>query len=380
MDTRIPRDRLRVGVVGVSPTRGWATTAHLPALAALPEFDTVAVASTRLEGAETVAGTFEIPHAFGDPLDLIANADVDVVAICVRAPLHYEFVKAAVEAGKHIYCEWPLAVDAEQARELAELAETEGVSNIIGMQAYQAPDARFVRDLLDEGIIGRVKAVSLVTLTPTMATTRLTESMAYTADRRTGTNLLTTSCGHALAALSRVVGDVEEVSAYVENAQRHVTVIESGEILTSDVPGEISVSGRLRSGAVLALACHGATPAAAPRFTLRIIGSKGALVAEPAQLGYAINVSEWIVTLYRGDDPAATLTVPADEGMPATIPAGPARNIAALYRELALAVANGRPANPDFRAALGFHEVVEAISRAAERGGRQLLPASRLPS
>jgi hypothetical protein len=60
--------------------------------------------------------------AFGDALELISRPEVDVVSVSVKVPDHYRLVRAALETGKPVMCEWPLGVDTAQATELADLA------------------------------------------------------------------------------------------------------------------------------------------------------------------------------------------------------------------------------------------------------------------
>jgi predicted dehydrogenase len=111
------RQPIRVGVVGATPLRGWGTTAHLPALQALDEFEITAVSTTRLESATATAAAFGIPLAFADDAQLLSHPDVDVVAVSVKVPEHGRLVRAALEAGKHVFCEWPLGLDSGQAAE-----------------------------------------------------------------------------------------------------------------------------------------------------------------------------------------------------------------------------------------------------------------------
>ena len=131
---------IHVGVIGASPRRGWATAAHLPALDALASFQTVAVSSTRLDGAREVAERWGVAKAFDDSAELIGDTDVDAVVVCVRTPR----ARAAAcpgrdtAGGKHVFCEWPLGVDVAEARQLTELAEAAGVRHIVGMQGFVA--------------------------------------------------------------------------------------------------------------------------------------------------------------------------------------------------------------------------------------------------
>lgn len=130
---------IRVGVVGATPARGWGSAAHLPALRALEELEVVAVATTRLDTARATAEAFGVPLAFADAAELVSSPEVDVVAITVKVTEHDQLIRAALEAGKHVYSEWPLGVGLTQARALADLAERSGVRHVVGLQGYHAP-------------------------------------------------------------------------------------------------------------------------------------------------------------------------------------------------------------------------------------------------
>ena len=114
---------IRVGLVGASVDRGWAANAHIPALKALPDFQLAAVATTRQESADAVAQKHGIPHAFADWRELVRSPEVDLVIVTVKVGSHREPVLAALEAGKHVFCEWPLALDSAGAAELLAAAQ-----------------------------------------------------------------------------------------------------------------------------------------------------------------------------------------------------------------------------------------------------------------
>jgi predicted dehydrogenase len=106
---------IRVGMVGVTPDRGFSSIAHMPALQALPEFEVVAICTTRQESAEAAAKHYGVPLAFADPAQLAQHPDVDLVTVCVKVPDHFAPVMAAIDAGKHVYSEWPLGRNTEEA-------------------------------------------------------------------------------------------------------------------------------------------------------------------------------------------------------------------------------------------------------------------------
>src|SRR5438128_11905248 len=101
-------ERIRVGIIGANPDRGWAAQAHIPALRSLPDdFEITALSTSRRESAEAARKRFGVPLAFDNTQDLVNHADVDVVAITVKVPRHFELATAALTAGKAVYCQWP---------------------------------------------------------------------------------------------------------------------------------------------------------------------------------------------------------------------------------------------------------------------------------
>jgi len=95
--------KIRVGIVGANPQRGFASVAHIPALQALPDFEITAVCTSRQDTAEAAARHYGARLAFSDCEKLAQHPDVDLVTVSVKVPDHYRPVMAAIEAGKHIY-------------------------------------------------------------------------------------------------------------------------------------------------------------------------------------------------------------------------------------------------------------------------------------
>src|SRR6266568_4209890 len=132
--------RIRVGIIGANPDRGWAAQAHIPALKSLPDdFEITALSTSRRESAEAARARFGVPRAFDNTQDLVNCADVDVVAITVKVPHHVELATAALIAGKAVYCEWPLGNGLQEAEKLAALAKKQRVLAVAGLQARAAP-------------------------------------------------------------------------------------------------------------------------------------------------------------------------------------------------------------------------------------------------
>ncbi|WP_420363206.1 Gfo/Idh/MocA family oxidoreductase [Curtobacterium aetherium] len=109
---------LRVGVVGL----GFAGTTHLDAFTALPGVEVIALAGQEPERLRELATSRGVPNAYADWQDLVARDDLDIVSIGVPNRLHHPIAVAALESGKHVFCEKPLATTGEQAQEMVDAA------------------------------------------------------------------------------------------------------------------------------------------------------------------------------------------------------------------------------------------------------------------
>src|SRR5438270_4577218 len=158
----MPESTLGVGIIGVSPHRGWAATAHIPALRALPNYEIRALSTHKAESARTLGEAFGVSAVFSDHEQMVTQPDIDVVAVTVKAPRHRELVAAALAAGKAVYCEWPLGRDLDDARAMAALAAEQGVRTVVGLQGRQAPAIGFVQELLSDGYVGEVLSTTVV--------------------------------------------------------------------------------------------------------------------------------------------------------------------------------------------------------------------------
>src|SRR4030081_790108 len=101
-------EKIRLGLIGASVKGTWSSRSHLPAVRASSEVELTAVCTTRADSAEAARQAYGARLAFDDYRKMIASPEIDAVAVVVRVPSHYEPTKAALEAGKHVYCEWPL--------------------------------------------------------------------------------------------------------------------------------------------------------------------------------------------------------------------------------------------------------------------------------
>ena len=156
-------DKIRLGFVGANVNSIWSSQSHYPALLASPDVELTAVCTSRRESAEEARQAFGAKLAFHDFREMVASSEIDAVAVVVRVPLHYDPTKVAIEAGKHVYTEWPLGRTTAEAEELAKLANTKGVHTAVGLQSRVSPALLYIKELIDGGYVGEVLSCHVTT-------------------------------------------------------------------------------------------------------------------------------------------------------------------------------------------------------------------------
>jgi predicted dehydrogenase len=248
-----PNKKIRVGVVGVG---NWGRYGHLPALQLLPDFEIIAVSSRRKEYAEQVANEVGIPRAFTDTNELINQPDIDLVVVLPPAPHHATLVRAAISAGKDVYCEWPLTTKIEDSEDLLAKAKAAGVRSIVGLQRRLGASARYVRDLLAEGYVGQIRSVRMhVSMNYFQA--RRSADLEWTIPVENFLHILSIYGGHFMDLLFHLVGAPKTVSAEVHNQFPEVTIIETEKTYTSTAPDQVLAIGELATGGVFTLQIEG---------------------------------------------------------------------------------------------------------------------------
>lgn len=143
---------VRVGIVGTS---WWADSMYLPALKNHPQAQVVAVCGRNYKRLKDFAHRWEIPAAYTDYREMIGCGDLDALIVATPNDTHYPITMLALDAGLHVLCDKPLAQNAEQARAMAEAARRAGVRTMVPFTYRYMPTTRYIRQLIDEGFIGR---------------------------------------------------------------------------------------------------------------------------------------------------------------------------------------------------------------------------------
>ena len=266
---------LRVGLIGASVDRGWARDSHVPAIQALAGLELAAVATNSQETADAAARAFGAVSAYGDALQLVRDPAVDLVAVAVKVPGHRDLVLAALAAGKHVYCEWPLGRDAEESQEMAAVAAMAGVHTAIGLQTRLNPAARQASRMIAEGAIGRVLSARVLSTTVAFGPT-VEQPDAYTEVPENGVTLVTIQGAHTIDLATALLGKLRSFDALLNTQYPDVEVGKLAERRTRSTFDHLLLQGRLERGGALSIEVAGGRPVETP-FRMEVIGSGGVL-------------------------------------------------------------------------------------------------------
>jgi len=347
------RDRIRVGIIGL----GWGSLVHLPALKLVPEYEVIAVCGQRAERAAEIAARAGVPESTGDWEQLAQRDDLDLIVVAAPVALHYPMVAAAVRGGKHVLCEKPMALNAEEAQAMVEAAEGEGVASAVGYQWRWAPERMAVADLVSRGFLDQPH-LAQVSQTAPMWHPSSAAPVPWKLSLTTGGGYLNAVACHELDYLYWLFGEPEAVCGDVRTE-----FPERG-----DADDTCAILVRFRNGA-LGLVTGSAVSGAATPYRFEATGTAGAITYVVGSEGPRGLVSP----LEGGPWPLApAVRMPHGGGTPD--PASPVRRqiqATALLLEdwLPRLQGAGIAPVPDFRDALWVQRMSDAARVSAAGGG-----------
>jgi len=367
--------KIRVGVIGANPTRGWARDTHIPILKYLPEYELVALATSNESSASAAGKAFGVARVFGDFRQLLEEPDIDLAVVSVRAPMHYELTAAAIDAGKHVTCEWPLGKNSAETESLRAAAEKKGVLHMVGMQGRGSPALNFVRDLVLQGRIGRVIAATL-TQSLWVWGSPGTKSELYRNDVGNGNTALTISTAQAFDALCFCAGELKSVSALVKTTRPSAIALDTGESVPMSAPDQVAIIGTMSEGGVASLHVKAGTGnPVGNRFEINGIDGDILIESRVDDPPVGIHRANLTIKLARGAGgryellpvPDSYFLIPPDAFV------NPAYNVAQLYRRFAKAFTTGVSPEPNFATASMRRAALDKIQRASDTGLAQEL-------
>ncbi len=359
-------DKIRLGLIGASVRGTWSARSHLPAVQASSDVELTAVCTTRADSAEAASRTWGARMAFDDWRKMVASPEIEAVAVVVRVPSHYAPTKAALEAGKHVYCEWPLGRTTAEAVELSGLAKAKGLVTAVGLQARVNPAVMHMKELVEAGFVGEMMAVHASLMREGVLSRP--SHRTWQRDAELGANTLTIANGHTVDAMRFVAGDFGRLSAVVATQAKQWLDTGTNTLVDVTAPDNVLLSGRLANGAVVSVHI-GAIPFAGSGYRMEVYGRDGTLVATGEDLP---QLSEVFLHGAKSGNTLAMMPVP-DRFTFATpaMPSGEALNVGQMYTLFARgirdqAIRSGESRLPTFATAVDLHRLVDVIKQASD--------------
>ena len=271
---------VKIGLIGA----GWMGKAHTTAFHnagmifgdELPVFEMVSDVSEAQVSA--FADAMGYSRYTTNWMDVVTDPDVDLVDVATPNSMHFEMVKAALENGKHVFCEKPLSLSAAQSRELAELAAEKKVVNYCGFSNIMNPANLYVRELVQSGRLGKIMRVHATYDQDMLLDPSIPLAWRHIR-KKAGTGALGDLGSHLFSVFQMIIGDMDEVvgmeSIVIPERPLAPGSTEMGKVENDDV---ISFLVRYKNGAIGDFSSSRVATGRKNYFYYEIQGTEGSVV------------------------------------------------------------------------------------------------------
>lgn len=363
-----------MGLIGT----GFMGRAHAIALGAVgsvfPDITAprrVRLADSSAENAKRAAGELGFERHGGDWRELMDDPDVQAVSICTPNWLHHEMAMAALAAGKHVWCEKPLAVTVEEARSLTAAAQASGKVHLVGFNYAVNPLVRTAREIIAAGEIGTPTHVSGRYFEDYMADPQVPHS--WRCERRlAGSGALADLGSHLVNLVHVLVGPVTRVNATTHTLIGERRESAGGRMLPVENEDVAALLAEVGDGIPATLDISRVATGYKCGLIIEVFGTRGALRFDQERMNE--------LQLYSRSDPAGRngfRVVQISSAHPDFRQFCPAPGHGLGYNDLKIiearnflrAVQTGKGGEPDFSEGLRVQQVMEAAERSAAEGG-----------
>jgi predicted dehydrogenase len=343
-------ERLRIGIIGAG---GIVRSRHLPALREVDGVEVVAVCNRSRESGEAVARECGIPEVMTDWRALVARPDLQAVFIGTWPSAHAEMSVAALDAGKHVFCQARMARNLAEARQMLAAAERhpDQVAMLCPGMGNGTQGDRHLRHLLQQGYLGELREVCVTSFSGAYADPAAPLHWRQNFDLQ-GYNTL--SLGIRIEAIHRWAGFHRKVSAVtrVHTPERRDPA--TGAMVPVRIADSVAIAAEMENGAVASYHFSGVARWG-PEDRVDLIGTRG-------WLSY-----DW------GKDEVAGASGEAKEAQPFPVP-DELRRAWTAEADFIRAIRTGSAVEPSFADGVKYMEFTEAVYRSAESGSAVTLP------
>jgi predicted dehydrogenase len=349
----------RIGIIGV----GFGAQVYIPAFRS-EGWEVAAISSRSRAKAAATADAASIRDVHTNPMELIARDDLEAIAIATPPRVHHELALAALRSGKHVLCEKPFAIDAQQAAAMRDAAERSGRTAMVGHEFRHTPQRAYIKQLLDEGYIGRFRLCT-IELFLDRYVTREPRPLTWMAYESEGGGLLGALGSHYIDALRHWFGEVVAVVGRVAILRPDLIDSTTGALVKAETDDTFLFTLEFEQGGIATMsASFCTTPARGAKIV--VMGERGTLIAEqpgpnPLENG--------VVVASQDGAPLQALPTPANYTPFTDDRDHRLMAFRLLVREFTAGIERGISPAPNFTDGLRCQEVLDAI-RASSQSGR----------
>jgi len=365
---------IRIGLIGT----GYMGKAHAIALRSVPavfplsaKVECEMLAEVNESLAHEKAQELGFNRSTGDWRELVNDDNIDVVDICSPNFLHKEMALAAIAAGKHVYSEKPLALNAQDALEMTEAAEKAGVKTLVGFNYVKNPASQLAKEIIANGEIGEVVHF------------RGTHNEDYLADplspfswrlkrEFSGSGTLGDMGSHIINMAQHLVGEISEVNGDLQTViTKRPLPDKPGEFGTVENEDQAHAMLRFSNGAIGTIESSRIACGRKMGLTYEITGTKGTILFDQERLAEiklytrgGNSARDGFKTILLGPEHPdyKHFCISAGHGL------GYNDQKIVEIRDLIEGIANDQPIWPDFRAAYHVNLVIDSIELSHKQG------------
>jgi predicted dehydrogenase len=354
----MPESQRKVGVIGV----GFGAQVYVPAFRA-EGWDVAAICSRNRDKALKAAADAGIRDLHADPLELIARDDLDAVAIATPPAGHHPLSLAGLEAGKHVLCEKPFALNAMQATEMRDAADKSGRTAMVGHEFRFTPQRALIKELLAEGYIGTFRLCTIELFLDRFVTPK-PRPWTWLASKAEGGGVLGALGSHYIDALRHWFGEVASVSGRLASLRPDLLDPETDRVVQAETDDTFQFTLTFASGGIATMiASFAATPTRGAK--IAVMGDRGTLIAEQPGPN---PMADGIVIASRDGSPLRALETPTKYSLPKDDRDHRLAAFRALVREFNAGIDRHTSPAPNFTDGLRCQQVLDAVNASSDSG------------
>ncbi|WP_414529632.1 Gfo/Idh/MocA family protein [Nodularia chucula] len=273
MPSPTPTNQNKIGIAILGT--GFGQKVHIPAFKTHHRTEIIAIYHRDIHKAQTIAQTHDIPHPSDNINEILALPEVQAVSIATPPFLHYEMAKTVLQAGKHLLLEKPTTLNAAEAKELYQLAQTKGVIATVDFEFRFVPAWQLFAELLANNYVGNKRLIKIDWLGSSRADTSRPWNWYSSQDK--GGGALGSLGSHAFDYISWLFGPVSRLNAHFSTAIAERIDPATGELKPVNTDDTCLLSLELADGTPCQLAISAVVHASRTHW-VEVYGDRGTLV------------------------------------------------------------------------------------------------------